>query len=89
MASRRTHGGDFKFIGHRGPNSQSGPHFLDTNTNVMFFAEMDKNAVSCWNIKKDLKRGNMDTVEKNDETLIYPVDLNVSRLATLSRLPRY
>jgi hypothetical protein len=79
LASRRTHGGDFKFIGHRGPASQSGPHALHTDTNVLFFAEMQNNAVSCWNLRKskDLKRANMDIVEQNNQTLIYPVDLTV------------
>lgn len=43
----------------------------------MFYAEMQKNAVSCWNIKHDLKRSNMDTVAQNNATLIYPVDLTV------------
>jgi hypothetical protein len=77
LSTRRTHGNDFKFIGQRGPTSQSGSHFLDMNTNVMFFAEMQNNAVSCWNVKKDLKRSNMDIVKQNNATLIYPVDLLV------------
>lgn len=77
LSNRRTHGNDFKFLGQRGTNSQSGSHYLDMNTNVMFFAEMQNNAVSCWNIKKDLKRSNMNIVYQNNDTLIYPVDLNV------------
>lgn len=84
LASRRTHGKDFKFIGQRGPNTQSGSHAVDLNTNVMFFAEMQNNAVSCWNIKHDLKRSNMDIVAQNNATLIYPVDLNVSRFVLWS-----
>lgn len=79
LATRRTHGKDFKFVGQRGPNTQSGSHVVDLNTNVMFIAEMQNNAVSCWNVKKDLKRANMDIVKQNNSTLIYPVDLTVSR----------
>ena len=87
LASRRTHGQDFKFIGHRGPNSNSGSHAVDLNTNVMFFAEMQNNAVSCWNLKKDLKRTNMDIVQQNNLTLIYPSDLTVSIIRGIFRTP--
>ncbi|XP_070504364.1 L-dopachrome tautomerase yellow-f2-like [Chironomus tepperi] len=93
LATRRTHGKDFKFVGHRGPNTQSGSHAVDLNTNVMFMAEMQNNAVSCWNIKKDLKRTNMDIVKQNNSTLIYPVDLTIDNESSLyvlsNRLPRF
>lgn len=78
LSRRRVHGSDFKFIGHR--TTQAGPHYLDPTTNVMFFAEMQNNAVSCWDIKKDLRRVNMDIVQQNNATLIYPVDLQVKYL---------
>jgi hypothetical protein len=38
---------------------------------------MQNNAVTCWDIKKDLKRQNMGIVKQNNATLIYPVDLQV------------
>lgn len=76
FSKRRIHGTDFKYIGQRA--TQSGPHFLDVSSNVMFFGEMQNNAVSCWDIKKDLKRANMDIVAQNNATLIYPVDLQVN-----------
>ena len=77
LASRRSHGKDFKFIGHRGERSQSGPHVYDTENNVIFFGEMQKNSVTCWNIRNSLKPSNIHTVEQNNSTLIYPVDLTV------------
>jgi dopachrome tautomerase len=77
LASRRTHGNDFKFIGQRGPDSQSGNHHFDAQTKVMFFAEMQKNAISCWNIRDPLKGSNIHIVAQNNSTMIYPVDLTV------------
>lgn len=77
LASRIIHGKDFKFIGQRGPNSQSGTHYFDERTNVLFFAEMQKNAVTCWNVMNPLKASNIQIVEQNNATLIYPVDLEV------------
>lgn len=78
LAGRRTHGRDFKFVGQRGINSQAGPHYFDLNSNVIFFAEVQKNSVSCWNIKEPLNPSNVHMVEQDNSTLIYPVDLIVS-----------
>lgn len=77
LASRRTHGKDFKFIGQRGARSQSGPHAYDIQNNVLFFGEMQTNSVTCWNIKDPLKPSNVHLIEQNNLTLIYPVDLTV------------
>jgi dopachrome tautomerase len=78
LSQRQVHGNDFKFIGSRGVNS--GTHFLDVNTNVIFYGEMQNNAVSCWRVKPEgIKRTEMGIVQKNDTTLIYPVDLEVRK----------
>jgi dopachrome tautomerase len=77
LASRRTHGNDFKFFAYRGPNSQSGNHIFDFKTNVMFFAEMQRNAISCWNTRTYLTEANIHTVLQNNQTMIYPADLSV------------
>lgn len=79
LSTRRTHGNDFKFIGQRGANSQSGSHVLDPQSNVLFFAQMQQNAVNCWNVKGPrIKPGRIHTVQQNNATLIYPVDLTVN-----------
>jgi dopachrome tautomerase len=78
LSERRTHGKDFKFIGQRGPDSQAGNHVYDVETGVMFFAEMQRNAVTCWNIKHPLKGSNLHIVSRNNATMIYPVDLTVN-----------
>jgi Major royal jelly protein len=44
---------------------------------VIFFGEMQKNAVSCWHIKEPFKASNVHILEQNNSTLIYPVDLEV------------
>lgn len=84
LAARRTHGNDFKFLGQRGLKSNSGSHYFDIKNNIIFFTEMQNNAITCWNVKKPLKRNNIEIVEKNDLTLIYPADLFVSLIIHLS-----
>lgn len=77
LADRRSHGKDFKFLADRGPNSQSGNHVVHSKTGVMFFTEMQRNIVSCWNTNQPLKEANIHTVGQNNKTMIYPVDLTV------------
>lgn len=83
LASRRTHGNDFKFIGHRGGRSQSGPHAYDFVNKVLFFGEMQTNSITCWNIENPLKPSNIQMVEQSNSTLIYPTDLMVSDFITI------
>lgn len=84
LSRRRVHGNDFKFLGHGGAKSQHGTHFYDPRTNVIFFGEMQRNAVSCWHIKDPFKPSNVHILEQNNSTLIYPVDLEVKILSCLA-----
>lgn len=68
-----------KLIGNRGENSQSTMHGVHQKTGVMFFAEINKNAVSCWNtLRSTLRPSNVVEVARDNEKLIYPSDLDVS-----------
>lgn len=78
LSTRRTHGNDFKFIGQRGNRTNSAAHQIDTKTNVVFFAELQKNSVSCWNVRQKLNPENVHIIEQDDVTLMYPADLFVS-----------
>ena len=77
LSRRTTHGKDFKFLGQRGIMANSGNHAFDANSHIMFFADMQKNSVSCWNIRDQLKSSNVRLVTQNNITMIYPVDLSV------------
>lgn len=69
-----------KLIGNRGNRSQSTMHGVHQKTGIMFFAEINKNAVSCWNTKIPLSPPNIGQIAQDDVNLIYPSDLNVSFL---------
>ncbi|CAO1346510.1 unnamed protein product [Diamesa hyperborea] len=93
LATRGYHGNDFHYLGTRGPLSNSGTHFYDKSTNVLFFTEMQKNSMTCWNAKSPMMPSNIHNVHKDDTKLIYPADLNIDNESTIwlisNRLPRF
>lgn len=77
LSQRDDHLLDFTYLGTRGDNTQSGIHDLDPRTRVLFTTQVQKSAISCWNIDKLLTPHNVATVAQNSSTLIYPSDLKV------------
>lgn len=78
LSNRRTHGNDFRHLGSRGDRTNSATHLYDHNTDVIFFTELQRNAVSCWNTKTPMNPSNVHIVYQDNTTLIYPVDMMVS-----------
>lgn len=67
----------FQLVGRRGPNTQSAMHAFDKFTGVLFYSQVGINGVSCWNSAKPFTPENHAIIARNDETMIYPGDLNV------------
>lgn len=61
-----------------GEKKQSGIHLFEPQTQIMFTTMLQRNAVECWSSNKVFSNEFSDTVEQNDETLYYPVDMIVS-----------
>lgn len=78
-AARSNHGNDFRWLGNRGPNTQSAMHDFDRNTGVIFYSQVGINGVSCWNSNRPYTPENHGLLARNNETMIYPGDLNVDR----------
>ncbi|KAI5637194.1 major royal jelly protein domain-containing protein [Phthorimaea operculella] len=68
----------FAVIGDRGPTSQSTMHGYHAGTNVIFFADIGRDAVSCWNTASQLSPSNVAIVAQDSLKLSYPSDLHVS-----------
>ncbi|XP_067014898.2 protein yellow [Anabrus simplex] len=66
----------YMLVGCRGIKGQSGASFIHEKTGVMFYTQPNKNAVGCWNIKKDFEE-NQDIVAEDEETLVFVNDLKV------------
>ncbi|XP_017084550.2 L-dopachrome tautomerase yellow-f-like [Drosophila eugracilis] len=82
-AARSDHGNDFRLLGSRGPSSQSTMHKFDPKTGVIFFAEVQKSGVGCWQIRKPFSSENIGSVYSNATEMIYPSDLTIDEEGTI------
>lgn len=56
---------------------QSAMHGYDQKTGTVFYAEVGRNAVGCWNSRDRFHALNHDVVFRDDQNMIYPSDLTV------------
>uniref|UniRef100_A0A182WQX0 Yellow protein n=1 Tax=Anopheles minimus TaxID=112268 RepID=A0A182WQX0_9DIPT len=75
--------GLFESLGERGPNTQSTMHYYDARTGVVFYAEVNRNAIGCWNTNQIFDASNHATVHLDNRELIYPTDLTSDSEGTL------
>lgn len=77
LATRSYQKDDFQYLGYRGDKMQSAMHDIDQQSGVMIFSANHQNAVGCWNLRTRFQQSNIDAVDRNDETMVYPSDLKV------------
>lgn len=68
---------DYSLVGGRGPNGQSSAEFLDEKTNVLFYTQVNKDGVSCWNAGKPYNPDTQGIIDTDSDALIFPNDLKV------------
>lgn len=68
---------DFELVGDRGQNGQSSAEFLDEKTNVLFYTQVNKDGVSCWNAGKPYNPDTQGIVDTDSDALVFPNDLKV------------
>lgn len=73
----------FRALGERGPNTQSTMHHFDDQSGVLFYAEVNRNAIGCWNSRNNFTAENHDIIHLSQKHLIYPADLNADVNGTL------
>ncbi|XP_026486371.2 L-dopachrome tautomerase yellow-f2-like isoform X1 [Vanessa tameamea] len=84
---------DFKLLGDRGERTQSSASYYDTNTSVLFYTQINRNGIGCWNSNKPYTPEN-NPLLFNDATLFeFLNDLKVDDEGTLwllsDKLPRF
>lgn len=83
-AARSNHGRDFELLGNRGPLKQSTIHDFDLKTGIIFYAEIIKNGVGCWNTRKtNFSANNHGQVAMDSDRMIYPSDLTIDKEGTI------
>lgn len=92
-AARSFHAEDFTYIGRRQELGQSNMHAFDESTGVVFYSEVARNSVGCWNSGEKFSAENLDIVLKDDLQMVYPSDLTVDNQGNVwvlsNRMPEY
>ncbi|CAF4787906.1 unnamed protein product [Pieris macdunnoughi] len=70
-------------VGDRGPLSQATATDFDPLNNVIFYAQLNRNGISCWNTEKPLNEDNVPLILSDCTVLEFPNDLKVDQEGTL------
>ncbi|KAI8115218.1 Protein yellow [Lucilia cuprina] len=84
---------DFKYVGDRGMNGQSTAEVYDKETGVIFYTQVNKDAIACWNVKKSYTPDNQGLIDSDSHTLVFPNDLKIDAEGTIwvlsDKMPTY
>ncbi|XP_065095002.1 L-dopachrome tautomerase yellow-f2-like [Ochlerotatus camptorhynchus] len=84
---------DYKLMGDRGPNSQSSAEFYDPETGIIFYTQVNKDGIGCWNTARPLTQDTQGLVDSDSDALVFPNDLKVDTEGNLwvlsDRLPMF
>lgn len=84
---------DFHLVGDRGMNGQSTAEVYDKETGVVFYTQVNKDAIACWNVKRPYTPDSQGLIESDSHTLVFPNDLKIDLEGTLwvlsDRMPTY
>uniref|UniRef100_A0A1B0GFH7 Protein yellow n=1 Tax=Glossina morsitans morsitans TaxID=37546 RepID=A0A1B0GFH7_GLOMM len=84
---------EFKLVGDRGMNGQSTAEVYDKETGVVFYTQVNKDAIACWNVKRPYNLDTQDLVDSNSQTLIFPNDMKIDTEGNLwvlsDKMPTY
>lgn len=77
---------EYKVLGSRGPNTQASGSSLDESTGVLFYTQVNKDGIGCWNSFRNTDEYSADTnylIASDSQTLEFPNDLKVDKTGTL------
>ncbi|CAH1995391.1 unnamed protein product [Acanthoscelides obtectus] len=67
----------YKVEGSKGPKSQTSESTIDSKTGVMFFTQLQKDGIACWNTKMPLDPPNVGMITQDNEKLIFTNDITI------------
>lgn len=73
----------YTLLGDRGPKSQSTAEFYDPKTDVIFYTQINRDAVGCWNINSKYTPENQGLVDSDSDSLVFPNDLKIDNEGNL------
>ncbi|KAJ8717459.1 hypothetical protein PYW08_005858 [Mythimna loreyi] len=72
-----------EIIGDRGPKSQATACDIDPNTNIMFYTQVCKNGLGCWNMDKEFNEVNTPLILSDCNIMEFPNDVKVDQEGNL------
>lgn len=73
----------YKLLGSRGSKSQSSSQVFDRLTGVVFYTQINRDAIGCWNTLKPYTRENQGLVASDGEFLIFPNEVRIDEEGNL------
>ncbi|KAJ0179815.1 hypothetical protein K1T71_004406 [Dendrolimus kikuchii] len=84
---------DFKLLGDRGEGTQASASYYDPKTHVLFYTQVNRDGVGCWNVNKPYTPENNPLIISDPKLYEFPNDLKVDAEGTLwllvDKLPRF
>lgn len=71
---------EFKYLGDRGCDTRSTMSVYDSNSKVLFWANIDKNAINCYDTTTCLNPSTLRTFDRDQEVLQFPSDIKVGQI---------
>lgn len=83
----------FVIVGDKGPNSYSTTHVFDDKLNVIFFTQVGRHGIACWNINQPLNENSLSLIDQDDVALVMPIDISLDNdgyiWVTSNRMPQF
>lgn len=70
---------DYSLVGDRGACGQATAEALHEKTNVLFYTQVNKDGVGCWNANKPFNPDTQGLVDTDSDALVFPNDLKIDR----------
>ncbi|NP_001154968.1 yellow-f isoform X1 [Nasonia vitripennis] len=67
----------FTMVGEKGPNSQGTSSTIDAETGIIYFSQINRHGLACWNTKVPLHPGSFNLITRDPENLAFPNDLAI------------
>ncbi|XP_059052323.1 protein yellow-like [Achroia grisella] len=84
---------DFKLLGDRGENTQSSASYFDEKTKVLFYTQVNRDGVACWNSNKPYTPENNPIVITDPKLFEFTNDIKVDNESNLwmlsDKMPRF
>ncbi|XP_011197217.1 protein yellow [Bactrocera dorsalis] len=84
---------DFEFVGDRGMNGQSTAEVYDKDTGVIFYTQVNKDAIACWNVKRPYDLESQGLIDSDSHALVFPNDMKIDNEGTVwvlsDKMPTY